>query len=230
MTKCLLCQAEIVPRVDLQLLLTFKKIYPPTICDRCLKSFVRLNQQHCPQCGRIQEKSVLCLDCQKWRQIYGSDIVVNQALFAYDTQMHDYFQAFKKMGDYRLRSVFLGEIAEWLRKQPQAANILVPTGKSHLAERKFDPVMAIFGDLIPVTSKMDNILEVEHQSLKNRRQRLQTEQTFYFSAENASKLQDFSLIRIFDDIYTTGATIYRMRDALREQNIKKPIVSFTLAR
>ncbi|BDR55799.1 ComF family protein [Xylocopilactobacillus apis] len=231
MTECLLCHIEFVRNLDFKFIVNFNRLRPASICPRCLNKFCRLNKNSsCPQCGRFQNNNQICGDCLKWQSIYSKDVIKNKSLFAYDQEMHDYFRSFKKRGDYRLRLAFSQIIAEYLDHHKYDAYIFVPTASEHFLKRKFDPVTALFGELVKPTVTIDNILNVEHQSLKSRRERLATIQTFSLSEIQSQKLKNVSSILIFDDIYTTGATIYRMRQAIRDQHIDAPIESLTLAR
>ena len=231
MSNCVLCQAIFQPELNFEFIVSFRKICLPVTCSRCMQSFTPLlKKPHCPQCGRIQNKTHLCIDCQKWRNLYGKDVVVNSALFQYDNAMHDYFHDFKKQGNYRLRLVFESVISDYLSKNKFDAYLFVPTAKNHLSERRFDPVRALYGDLIKPTVTIGNRQGVEHQSLKNRYERLNSPQFFYLSKGVVKKLKKSTSILIFDDIYTTGATIYHMREAIRAQGITSEIKSLTLAR
>lgn len=231
MNECLICHIEMVIQLDLEFLASFKRLYPVMICDKCSQRFQSLQKAlTCGQCGRLQDDDSICDDCKKWQEIYGEDVVINQSFFSYNEAMHDYFQQFKRYGDYRLSKVFSSQIADLLTKNPVDAYIFVPTAESHLKERQFDPSIALFGNLVKETVRLSNILEVDHQSLKNRRERLATSQTFYLAPKDACKLKKLNSILILDDIYTTGATIYRMREAIRNQGVRATLKSLTLAR
>jgi Predicted amidophosphoribosyltransferases len=94
--------------------------------------------------------------------------------------LHDYFQQYKGRGDYRLRSVFAGSLRRVI--QQYSAPFLfvpIPTSPSHFAQRQFDPVVGLYGDILPLTRILTCQDHEDHQAQLTRRQRLHSPQYFY---------------------------------------------------
>lgn len=231
MNQCNLCQKKIFPQFLLGDLLSWKPLFDLTICQKCLANFEQINaKKACAQCGRSQTNNRFCLDCQRWRIKCHEDVIINRSLFVYNQAMHDYFHNFKMIGDYRLRLVFKQMISDFLRNKHYDSYIFIPTSLAHFKERRFDPVVALYGDLIKPTVKVQYVGDSIEQSQKNRWERLKRSQNFSLSFSAIKKLKKVKRILFFDDIYTTGATLYSLRETLRNLSITAELFSFTLAR
>ncbi|WP_125766899.1 ComF family protein [Lapidilactobacillus wuchangensis] len=175
------------------------------------------------------KQSEVCRDCIR-RQQQSGELLRNQALFRYNVGMHDYFQQYKGRGDYQLRQVFAGSLRQ--ATQPVKQSVLfvpIPTSSSHFAQRQFDPVLGLYGEVLPITPLLACHDHDTHQAQLTRQQRLRTPQYFYCQ-QAATEKNELKQILLLDDIYTTGTTLYHGLSALRQAGYRGKITSLTLAR
>ncbi|WP_125606977.1 ComF family protein [Lapidilactobacillus bayanensis] len=228
--ECLLCRQSIVRHYTLHAILWTTHFYGDQICQHCLRQFVRIDRNHaCAQCGRLGATTALCQDC---REAQRADLepLKNEALLQYNTAMHDYFQAYKRHGDYCLRLLFAGSLRQALQKyQADYLFVYIPTSVQHYQQRQFDPVLGLFGDLCPLTALLGRNEIDWHQSELKRAERLKAPQTFAAQKERLA-IVDKNKILLLDDIYTTGTTLRRGATALRTAGFTGEICALTLAR
>lgn len=219
--KCLLCGKSLQTEINFTNLLCFKK-EEELVCESCLSSFESIGDTHCPSCFK-NDVSIKCQDCQFWcKQGVKVDHV---ALYSYNQAMKEYFSRYKFDGDYILRKVFSKILQKELKKYKGYQIVIVPLSDERFKSRGFNQVEGLIKDT--GLSYLDILIknEVEASSSKNRSDRLLAE--FPFFLKDDVKLSDNILL--FDDIYTTGTTLNRLKSMLLEagcQNIK----TFSLAR
>ena len=101
MSRCLLCQQQLIHHYTLKELLLAPQFYLDQICGHCLRKFTRIDPTTaCRQCCRPGQTRQLCQDCRN-DQGKGLMSMTNRSLFHYNQAMHDYFQAYKRHGDYQ---------------------------------------------------------------------------------------------------------------------------------
>lgn len=230
MTACLLCRQLIVHHYAIRDILWARYFYADQICDHCRHNFLEINQQTaCPQCGRQGRSAELCPDCQEYANSKQEQLH-NDALFQYNTAMHDYFQAYKRHGNYQLRQLFAGSLRQRLASfQADYLFVYIPTSATHFLQRQFDPVLGLFGDLCPLTPFLERNQVDWHQSTLKRAQRLQAPQIFATNSDAELRLTKDKIL-LLDDIYTTGTTLRRGMAAIRASGFTGVIESLTLAR
>jgi len=167
--------------------------------------------------------STNCQDCQFWRK--QGVKVDHAALYSYNQAMKEYFSRYKFDGDYLLRKVFSDILQKELKKYKGYQIVIVPLSEQRFKSRGFNQVEGLIKET--GLSYLDILVknEVEASSSKNRADRLLTE--FPFFLKDGVKLPENILL--FDDIYTTGSTVNRLKSMLLAagcQNIK----TFSLAR
>jgi len=219
--KCLLCAKSLQTEISFTNLLCFKK-EEELVCESCLSSFESIGDNHCPSCFK-KDVSTNCQDCQFWRK-QGVN-VDHVALYSYNQAMKEYFSRYKFDGDYLLRKVFSDILQKELKKYKDYQIVIVPLSDERFKSRGFNQVEGLIKEtgLTYLDILVKN--EVEASSSKNRAARLLTE--FPFFLKDGVKLPDNILL--FDDIYTTGSTLNRLKSMLLAagcQNIK----TFSLAR
>lgn len=219
--KCLLCDKDFKTEQTFTSLLSFKK-EEELVCESCLLSFESIGDNHCPSCYK-KDASMNCQDCQFWCK--QGVKVEHVALFSYNNAMKEYFSRYKFDGDYLLRKVFSKILQKELKKYKGYQIVIVPLSEQRFKSRGFNQVEGLIKET--GLSYLDILVknEVQASSSKNRVDRLLTE--FPFFLKDGVKFP--KKILLFDDIYTTGTTLNRLKNMLLEagcQNIK----TFSLAR
>ena len=189
------------------------------LCAKSLQTEISFTNLLCFKKGM----SIICQDCQFWCK---EGVKVDHvALYSYNQAMKEYFSRYKFDGDYLLRKVFSDILQKELKKYKDYQIVIVPLSDERFKSRGFNQVEGLIKDT--GLSYLDILIknEVEASSSKNRADRLLTE--FPFFLKDGVKLPENILL--FDDIYTTGSTLNRLKSMLLAagcQNIK----TFSLAR
>lgn len=228
MNECLLCFNSFSVNLNYYELLLPQKNKTRRICSNCLQKFERLTKNICKNCCKsLEETKAFCEDCQYWSRIYKGKTLKNTSHYKYNQAFHDLMVQYKRYGDYELRFLF----QDLLLDLPSAdLYVPIPSSPGHLSRRGFETVESIYRQNIKLTCLLEkNDLE-EAQGKKNRKERLNSKQTFKLRENIKVKKLDVKRILLLDDIYTTGRTLYHARDALVQDFPSVNIQSFTLAR
>ena len=221
MKQCLICLAILEEQLNFMDLLLLKR-KENDICQECLNSFEEIPEEHCPTCYKAGV-STSCQDCQLWCK-EGID-VSHEAIFTYNQAMKDYFSRYKFDGDYILRKIFASILKDKLRKYKEFQILLIPLSPERFSKRGFNQVEG----LIETTglSYLDLLgkSEVKASSSKNRSERLATELPFFI--KNGVTIP--KKILLIDDIYTTGATVNRVKSMLENAGAEE-VRTFSLVR
>lgn len=217
MNRCLLCENG----TEVDSWRAFFGAKAPPLCEVCMASFNRLSGPCCRVCSRSMEEDGECTDCQSWRKsIFHSNV----SLFHYNEAMQDVIAQFKYRGDYVLASIFAEEIRTEAKKAACDLICPVPLAPSRLAERRFNQSEALIACAGLTAAPLLGRHESEKQSKKSRAERMNAVQTFYPIGEATGKS-----VLVIDDIYTTGATMRLVADALAEAGAAS-VKSITIAR
>ena len=219
--KCLLCNdwIESLPKLRELIMFNQRKEYS---CRSCKHQFKNLSKERCQNCNK-ELYGDACIDCKLWMK--KGYIPKHLAIYRYEENMKEYFSRYKFDGDYLLRKVFSDILQKELKKYKDYQIVIVPLSGQRFNSRGFNQVEGLIKDT--GLSYLDILIknEVEASSSKNRADRLLT--VFPFLLKDGVKLPENILL--FDDIYTTGTTLNRLKSMLLEagcQNIK----TFSLAR
>lgn len=220
--ECLICKQEFDATVSLIALLTFASSQMD-ICEDCRKTFEKLPADICLHCSKPSQKKT-CLDCKNWMAKGYTPHHIS--LYHYNQGMKQYFSTYKFMGDYLLRRVFQKDMKRLIIPYIKLGFTVVPVplSKERFEDRGFNQVEGLLEN-IPYHTLFRKT-EIEKQSSKNRKQRLEQENPFYIEKES-HRLPEKLLI--VDDIYTTGATICQLVTLARENGVQE-IVTASLAR
>ena len=219
--NCLLCGQTIKSDLTFSHLLLFKneKNY---LCSDCESTFEKIGEDYCPNCMKTG-LSTQCQDCKLWCK---EEIRVDHnAIFTYNQAMKDFFSRYKFDGDFLLRKVFAPVLADELKKYRDYEFVVIPLSPERLLERGFNQVEGLveaagfsFQDLLGKR-------EETASSSKNRSERLATEIPFFIKTEAPLPKK----ILVIDDIYTTGATVNRVKRLLEEAGALE-VKTFSLVR
>ena len=219
--KCLLCGQTMKAVLTFSSLLLLRND-DSYLCSDCDSTFERIGEEYCPSCMKIG-LSTKCQDCQFWCK-EGVE-VSHRAIFTYNQAMKDFFSRYKFDGDFLLRKVFASFLSEELKKYKEYQFVVIPLSPERLLERGFNQVEGLveaagfsFQDLLGKR-------EEKASSSKNRSERLATEIPFYIKTEAPLPKK----ILLIDDIYTTGATINRVKRLFEEAGVLE-VKTFSLVR
>ena len=218
---CLLCAQHLKKNLTFGELLFLKKA-EGSLCLACYSSFEMIGEEHCPNCYK-KGVSSLCQDCQLW---YKEGIEVShEAIFSYNQAMKNFFNRYKFNGDYMLRKVFATILSENLKKYKGYDFVLIPLSPERYAKRGFNQVAGLIE--AAGLSHLDILGKREEKasSSKNRSERLATELPFFI--KEGSRIP--KKILLIDDIYTTGATVNRVKRLLENAGAEE-VRTFSLVR
>ena len=219
--KCLLCGQTMKTVLTFSSLLLLRNDVS-CLCLDCDSTFERIGEENCPNCMKIG-LSTKCQDCQFWCK---EGVEVNhRAIFTYNQAMKDFFSRYKFDGDFLLRKVFASDLSEELKKYKGYQFVVIPLSPERLLERGFNQVEGLveaagfsFKDILGKR-------EESASSSKSRLERLATEIPFFIK-DGISLPKKILLI---DDIYTTGATVNRVKRLLEEAGALE-VKTFSLVR
>ena len=230
MTKCLLCQDEILNELTIKKIFSWEEINQQQLCKSCPTSFnlIQPTEKLCQYCSALSSVEI-CYDCRQWQQIYPEKLLRHQSLYHYNSSLKEWFYRYKFLGDYRLSLTFAPALRAYFKQFSQWTLVPIPLSKKSLRERGFNQVEALLSgaglDFYPLLLKNKTL---EAQATKTKRQRLKTPQMFSVNHEILPKLRNKKIILI-DDVYTTGRTMYHARDCLAAAGFKN-MKTFSLAR
>ena len=218
---CLLCAQPLKKNLTFGELLFLKK-EESTLCLACYSSFEMIGEEHCPNCYK-KGVSSSCQDCQLWCK-EGIE-VSHEAIFSYNQAMKDFFNRYKFDGDYMLRKVFATILSENLKKYKGYDFVLIPLSPERYAKRGFNQVAGLIE--AAGLSHLDVLGKREEKasSSKNRSERLATELPFFIKEDSRVPKK----ILLIDDIYTTGATVNRVKSMLENAGAEE-VRTFSLVR
>ena len=218
---CLLCAQHLKKNLTFGELLFLKK-EEGSLCLDCYSSFEMIGEEHCPNCHK-KGLSTLCQDCQLWCK-EGIE-VSHEAIFSYNQAMKDFFNRYKFDGDYMLRKVFATILSENLKKYKSYDFVLIPLSPERYAKRGFNQVAGLIEAAGLSHQDILGKREEKASSSKNRSERLATELPFFI--KEGSRIP--KKILLIDDIYTTGATVNRVKSMLENAGAEE-VRTFSLVR
>lgn len=218
---CLLCGQHLKKNLTFGELLFLKK-EEGSLCLACYSSFEMIGEEHCPNCYK-KGVSSLCQDCQLWCK-EGIE-VSHEAIFSYNQAMKNFFNRYKFDGDYMLRKVFATILSENLKKYKGYDFVLIPLSPERYAKRGFNQVAGLIEAAGLYHQDILRKREEKASSSKNRSERLATELPFFIKEDSRIPKK----ILLIDDIYTTGATVNRVKSMLENAGAKD-VKTFSLVR
>ena len=213
--NCLICGQLLKRELSFHQLLQFLPIIFSDICVECEEQLICYQEEVCAGCGRPNSQESLCRDCRRWQGQVSAWMIQNRAILHYNDFLKEWFYRYKYQGDVRLAKVVQEKIRNFYKDHSDACWVILPSSPQNFAQRQFHPVKELLKAAdVPFEEVFDYIGNGEKQAEKTRENRLKMRQPFRVK-ENFD-LQASKKYLIFDDVYTTGATLIRGKEALSE--------------
>lgn len=254
--QCLLCSQALRHEISLKQILTFKPLSFPAICFKCNQEMKLISQTpyDCSSCrrqldphsgdiyhqiyrpqGEVEDKQY-CWDCKRWLDQYPAYFLNHQAIYQYSEKFRKFIHQYKYLGDYRLAQIVKEQLIANYQKYSDYQWLILPSSAESQRERQFHATASMLKEAgIPYHSIFQYQGDGKRQARKNRQDRLALKQAFKILESSHPLLEKYQNWLIFDDIYTTGATILRAKESLfsyyQQEKWNRPeIISLSLAR
>ncbi|EGN0215956.1 ComF family protein [Listeria monocytogenes] len=210
MINCLLCFQPIKQGASWEINWLFKQA--SICCDECLAGFEKLIGPLCTICSKESSDSI-CEDCENRTHFLDSNI----SIYRYNDFAKEYMKKFKFQGDYEIGAIFKKDLSDFLADKKEKI-VPIPVSETRKLERGFNQITAMLKQSGIIYEELLAKKHTEKQSKKTKKERLAAEQAFYFSGERDCELTE---VILFDDIYTTGSTLNRAAQILKESGANK---------
>lgn len=192
--RCVLCEA---PLLTATWRLFLKTTQP---CQTCLDQFERVVHQ---------ENKLM----QRERQTHGRGFRLIRSLYTYNQAAADFMLRYKYSGDWVLSTCFSRELRMLVRQSKGIT--IVPIPLSDHSHRGFAQVEALLGAAKIHYVSLLRTKEQQPQATKTRAERLSAPPSFTLKKE-----ANLKKVVLFDDVSTTGATLYAASRCLEEAGVE----------
>ena len=234
---CLICQNNLDSHLNLSDILSLGPIQPALFCQECLSGLESIHPKNtCKQCGRSVKDEMavevnadsFCGDCQSWHS-YHNWHFKNQAFYQYNRIFKDWLIVLKGQGDIRGRFLFANELKSAYRKDQNAIWVPMPSSSEKVANRGFNQTALLLeAAAIPYKDLLISEGNKGKQAYKNRQDRLRDLNKIRMNTA-IGPLDQRRPIVLFDDVYTTGTTMFSAYKVLELAGFSQ-ISGLTLAR
>lgn len=192
------------------------------LCDCCKKNIISTHQIFCPIC-KTPNSTGICSNCHNLPPIF--------AISKRSSLIGDLIHDFKYNSTRALKNP-LAEILHQTLPPLEGSIIIVPlpTSSSHIRSRGFDHTYLIaqkFAKFRGPQYKIQKLLIRDKNTVQvgaDRETRFSQAQNAYQLAKNI-KINDNATYLLFDDVWTTGASIFAAIKKLREAGVQNIAVS-----
>lgn len=255
--QCLMCSAPLTVEFDIVSLLRREVVTYPRICSDCQRQIIpyRVDNETCycrcckrplseqsddvyRQCYHDERVGSVCHDCLMWLTKYPLHYLQHDALLQYNAYIKEWLYRYKYVGDVRLVSLVRPYLQQYQKQYPEYQWLYLPSSSKSLTQRHFHATFELLHDasinaVCPFDYCGDNI----KQASKTKKERLKLQPPFKIhDAVCETLLKTNGKLIVFDDVYTTGATMMAAKRILFdwfEKRIEKEnleIMSVSIAR
>ncbi|GAB4221598.1 MAG: ComF family protein [Spirochaetales bacterium] len=218
--RCVLC-GDWIPRHERP------GAYP--LCRGCYDLFRMETGEKCRVCSlELTSEQGICTGCRNLEFSFQRNI----SLFPYRNHGQEVILAYKSRGNERL-SLFFAELLlpVWRKEFPHLPVVPVPPRPEGLRTRGFDPVGRICRDLsriasVPVLPMLYRRRGTQEQKRLNREGREENLKEAFFLGGSGEIPPTVVLL---DDVFTTGTTLHRCGEVLKQGGVQE-VYGLTLAR
>ena len=209
--------------------------YP--LCRACKTLFRWTVEQRCRVCSlELTSEVEICMECRGRSFSFEQNV----SLFPYRAHVQEAILAYKSHGVQRL-SLFFAELLlpVWEKTFPQLPLLPVPPRPEGLKVRGFDPIGLICRELsrmgpVRVVPLLGRSKGTKEQKLLSKQQREENLRKAFFVKQEVLKrfFPEGKVPRsmvLLDDVFTTGATLHRCAEVLKEEGVQE-VYGLTLAR
>lgn len=246
---CLVCNEYLNHSLTVKHFYSFKPLSFPVVCTSCTDRFnvLKPSESDCKGCSRhLDEESndvflkpliisgqTYCLDCARWLKNTPSELISHYALFDYNQTLQDWIVSYKYSGDVRMALVIAPYLKDIYKLYKEYQWVVLPSSPESLETRKFHPTGYLLDVAeIPYQVIHEYIGDGVKQAKKIKKERLDLTNTFKIKGSEVNLSKEKWLI--FDDIYTTGATINHAKKMLyhffKERDRIIQLISVSVAR
>ena len=242
---CLMCNEPLQLRLTMASIISFKALEWPVLCSTCQNNFVLLDSTgiQCFACRRQltkgsqdayrqayqTEAGPCCFDCLHWLESVPLELMNHRALFDYNDATKDWIGRYKYQADSRLAHVMKKSLQVAYQDYKHYRWVILPSSPVSLMRRRFHPVAYLL-DLanIPYLIPFDYTGDGVKQADKSKTERLKLVESYRLNDQVGNLIgQD---ILIFDDVYTTGATMMQAKRLIHSVKGVGEIISLSIGR
>lgn len=194
--------------------------------SQCYSKLLIIGDRFCTKCGKsIQDETAeFCVDCSKKKHVFTQ----GRAVYEYKNEIKNSIYNYKYKNKREYASFYAEEIekylGDWIRLISPDALIPVPLHTSKLRSRGYNQAEIIakkLGEKMNIEVCENLVIRskntVPQKELSDNKRKKNVKKAFKL-CENIVKLR---IVMIIDDIYTTGATMDAISEALIEAGVEK---------
>lgn len=224
---CLSCGSRLHHELQVQHILSLKPIEFPLLCETCQAQWQHLDDTHllCWGCSRYLHETddiyeqphrrddlTYCFDCIRWLERYDARFIHHQSIYQYNEAFREWLYRYKFQADFRQGWLVSEALASSYQQQQAYQWLVLASSPASMQMRGFHATSLLLDMAdIPHQSPFTYIGDNQKQSSKTRQARLQLKQAF--AIDDTASLVDRPYL-IFDDVYTTGATMLLAKQIL----------------
>lgn len=244
---CLYCQSYLNHQLAWKQLFKFNSISFNNICPSCEAKFqsydlLTLGKTICSLCEKVLEqennqsskqKSNLCEDCFYWLRKKPNISIKHKTIYQYNDVTKDWLYQYKYKGNLYLGEIVIPELLTYAKLFSGYQWLVLPSSASSLKENHCH-LVGLLLDMakIPYICPFKYIGDGRKQIRKTREERRNLTNVFEWDS-SFDWLNKMNII-IFDDLYTTGATIIQARETMIQSrknfNLEGDVISLSLFR